>query len=1512
MTNYTDRINLELLAALKGGGSLSGASGQKITSQLKNIISEIQTKKLAVLQLDIDTSPQAQAKMQAQLNTLIKSLSANVKLNVQVGEEDNSIESVLDKTKQNFLDKLNDDMMSLSVEKVKSAAASIYQAALQTISGSSAEGLSESQKAVELLQNFIVTAETGKVSIQGYAKSILTTSTATKTFSTVTQLAKAAVGSLVAAAASFVVSAIVTKIQEWANAEEAAAEAMKERIKTAKEDAEELNKTNATLEQYKEKIIELRTELDSGNLSQSEAYKKRKELLGIQEEMIKKYDLEAESVDLLNDSLKKSIALLEQQKKENATQWLNRNEKAYSEAKSYLNTVQKAEDNGTIFWDSYTDYHDGSWGAQTEWVTAVDELLTRESDLFQSNEYANERVIQKLSELFQSQGGAFTFKQDYMENWNVHSSLTGTREEIISKYETIIEELRRWDEEGTRLIRQVLSKKLNYWDSDTYKDSVALAKEGTKQTILSDATLSNYWASAAYAAQAYQEAIASNDEEASETALKSFQKAKASFEEAIKNGEISDVFVQKYFADFFEEFETMTKGHTFRINFSANRNGMKDSISGIINELDGLTKSEILDLEHSGTSAQKELFASLQAEAEKYKLSVEELVEQLVILEQIKPDSENKSFDISNYINDVNQIQQKIQNLQSIINAIENRSFSSSDLFSLIQQFPEYSEYLNDAIYGYANLKRALEDGISDAPQKLIDGLNDLVKTLDEPQKSDVNNFIAFLEKLPSAANNAAVGIEELSTSYSKFQSKMSGVASAYKTLLDGEALSFSQTIDLITNHKELLKYVDLRNGSLKITKDLLTEIFEIEKQNQITSLRNQKKSLENNRSNVFKERDQLRADRIAAQKEVKKYEEKLSSSDLSSEDRARYSHLLSDAIDTYNGAVQAYLNVIAPARKEWETLTQEINDTDALIALWEGITVSDFDSEITPGNEASSRWQALLSEKKHALAMEQITEEEYYHWLRKNYLSVLGTYEETADERKAIAEELYNWDKAAQSRLSDAAIETWNKQLAEKKYLRDLGKISEKEYYDWVRANYQSVLGAYEETLDERRSAETELYQWEQGQLESAKNALEELISYRLQMLQKEKEAEKQALSDRLNKYKEFYDKQKELLRDRHDEETYLEQQAEKRKKITDLELRIHQLSPDDSAKTQRKILELQEELSRANQELADFEKDYNLKQAEELYDKLYESAEASINGQIELIDQELENAKTMRDAALSDLMNGNDVLYQQMIEYNRKYGSAIDAEITEKWQNAYQALKDYRALLGEDYSGLHLSTAAGGNMAAEPSAPSNSPSKPTVHSASAAGSGSGSAPGAPSYSAYTLSDSDTLWSLARRYYGDGRQWTKISAANGNLDPYNLYAGMVIRIPSYAGGTAYAAGGLSRIDEQGAEIILSNPARGRYALLSSGDKVFNVSASDFLYRLANHPVDVLAGQMTALLERLRPLSPAPAGTAAAAPSITFGDFIVHAESDADFTRKLEKHRTEVADTVMRVFKRLQ
>lgn len=40
------------------------------------------------------------------------------------------------------------------------------------------------------------------------------------------------------------------------------------------------------------------------------------------------------------------------------------------------------------------------------------------------------------------------------------------------------------------------------------------------------------------------------------------------------------------------------------------------------------------------------------------------------------------------------------------------------------------------------------------------------------------------------------------------------------------------------------------------------------------------------------------------------------------------------------------------------------------------------------------------------------------------------------------------------------------------------------------------------------------------------------------------------------------------------------------------------------------------------------------------------------------------------------------------------------------------------------------------------------------------------------------------TLWSLAVKYYQDGTQWTKIAAANGNIDPKKLQVGMELIIP--------------------------------------------------------------------------------------------------------------------------------
>ena len=48
-----------------------------------------------------------------------------------------------------------------------------------------------------------------------------------------------------------------------------------------------------------------------------------------------------------------------------------------------------------------------------------------------------------------------------------------------------------------------------------------------------------------------------------------------------------------------------------------------------------------------------------------------------------------------------------------------------------------------------------------------------------------------------------------------------------------------------------------------------------------------------------------------------------------------------------------------------------------------------------------------------------------------------------------------------------------------------------------------------------------------------------------------------------------------------------------------------------------------------------------------------------------------------------------------------------------------------------------------------------------------------------------HTVEAGDKLFDIAQAYYGDGNQWPKISAANGNIDPQSLQIGQQLQIPA-------------------------------------------------------------------------------------------------------------------------------
>ena len=55
---------------------------------------------------------------------------------------------------------------------------------------------------------------------------------------------------------------------------------------------------------------------------------------------------------------------------------------------------------------------------------------------------------------------------------------------------------------------------------------------------------------------------------------------------------------------------------------------------------------------------------------------------------------------------------------------------------------------------------------------------------------------------------------------------------------------------------------------------------------------------------------------------------------------------------------------------------------------------------------------------------------------------------------------------------------------------------------------------------------------------------------------------------------------------------------------------------------------------------------------------------------------------------------------------------------------------------------------------------------------------------PAPPASRTYTVRKGDTLWSIAKRTYGNGQRWVDIAQANQSVDPKKLAIGQQITLP--------------------------------------------------------------------------------------------------------------------------------
>lgn len=345
------------------------------------------------------------------------------------------------------------------------------------------------------------------------------------------------------------------------------------------------------------------------------------------------------------------------------------------------------------------------------------------------------------------------------------------------------------------------------------------------------------------------------------------------------------------------------------------------------------------------------------------------------------------------------------------------------------------------------------------------------------------------------------------------------------------------------------------------------------------------------------------------------------------------------------------------------------------------------------------SQFEKDYEARKHLLAMEKDDYEEYIKWLEVAYKEAYKKGEISLEDLYKYEEEVFEGKK----KLFQDSIEDIEHKI--RGLEREPGNETQIiNYYNQIISNIDKEIAAarargldddddyIQELLEQKWEYADEIKDIQDEITENAKDAVDDLIDYRIDMLKQDLENERDAVNDKLDTLRDFYDKQKEMLQDVYDEERYLEEQSEKRKSVDDIRAEMDMLRFDNSAKAQKRLKELQEELNAAEKELANFEKDHALENATDLLDKMYEQQESQIQTELDAIEEKLNDPNALYNQALRDIQNNTLALYEEMIRYNNKYGSGNPDDIYDMWSKADKSLDAYFRVIGEYFKNIIL----------------------------------------------------------------------------------------------------------------------------------------------------------------------------------------------------------------------------
>ncbi len=169
-----------------------------------------------------------------------------------------------------------------------------------------------------------------------------------------------------------------------------------------------------------------------------------------------------------------------------------------------------------------------------------------------------------------------------------------------------------------------------------------------------------------------------------------------------------------------------------------------------------------------------------------------------------------------------------------------------------------------------------------------------------------------------------------------------------------------------------------------------------------------------------------------------------------------------------------------------------------------------------------------------------------------------------------------------------------------------------------------------------------------------------------------------------------------KKALQTEKDYQDYLDEINGKQKDIANLQKKIDELSLSTDRRDIAQRLQLEEDMSKAKEELAKTQADYAYDKTLESLDKQGEEFEKAKNEELETLKSNTDAQEKVIKDYLGKVEKDHKIVYNTLTQYGKSYGITMTDELTSPWNSATSAMSTFQSAVGDAISQINIDIAS------------------------------------------------------------------------------------------------------------------------------------------------------------------------------------------------------------------------